>query len=96
MLLRFWAESVRKELGERKLPSRSREARRAGVTTGEAEGSITEWRFARFVIVELSSPPMEVIGTGVVANVSDLRPLDDLGVGVKGVGRLKFSFPSDN
>ena len=39
---------------------------------------------------------MEVIGTGDVANVSDLKPVDDLGVGVEGVGRLKFSFPSAN
>jgi hypothetical protein len=37
-----------------------------------------------------------VIGTGDVANVSDLKPMDDLGVGVEGVGRLKFSFPSAN
>ena len=47
-------------------------------------------------MVEPSFPPMEVIGTGDVANVSDLKPADDLGVGVEGVGRLKFSFPSAN
>jgi 2-keto-4-pentenoate hydratase/2-oxohepta-3-ene-1,7-dioic acid hydratase in catechol pathway len=41
-----------------------------------------------------SSSPIEVMGTGDVANVSDLRPMDDLWVGVEGVGRLKFSFPS--
>jgi 2-keto-4-pentenoate hydratase/2-oxohepta-3-ene-1,7-dioic acid hydratase in catechol pathway len=39
---------------------------------------------------------MEVIGTGDVANVSDLKPVDDLWVGVKGVGRLEFSFPRAN
>lgn len=65
-----------------------------GVTTGETEGTIKERRFIRFVMVALSLSPIEVIGTGDVANVSDLRPMDDLGVGVEGVGRLKFSFPS--
>lgn len=83
-------------MGERRLPSRSREARRAGVTTGETEGTITEWRFVRFVIVGPSFSAIEVIGTGDVANVSDLKPVDDLWVGVEGVGRLKFSFPDAN
>lgn len=44
-------------------------------------------------MVEPSFSAMEVMGTGDVAKVSDLRPAEGLGVGVEGVGRQKFSFP---
>ena len=32
----------------------------------------------RFVIIGSSFSPMEVVGTGGVANVSNLKPVDDL------------------
>ena len=63
--------------------------------TGETEGTTTEWRFIRFVMTEASFSFREVIETDDVGNVSDRDPVDDLWEGVKGMGRLKFSFPAE-